>query len=395
MATIKHRAPRPMAQILPHGQSSKTSAASHPQSPPAPAGHALRRAKDLASPELAKPPPEPPGPGQLKRAAALEGPPPPRVRPPDKASAALLGTLAPQPLHVGQGHADVGTVGDFRLDKLEDRPAADKKDNLLGTKVENKREHAYKKLEFKSVNGTASNNLATVGQSKMKGAYFKDREKGHFEAQGKAELGATAATVKYENTHMGRLGTTRTKASVEVGATLTGEGALKASRKEPGVGLHAKGEALVGVKAEAKVEHAFNKHASVGAEGSVTAGTYASGTATAVFDKDSRTAMVKVAGIGLAGAQEVGHGEVKMGPVRMSGGAGAIQGLYGGASFAGGMNNGRLGFTADVGASLGVGLRARVGANVNMNPLFDAAHGFGDKMKRGPRPPSHPSLATA
>jgi hypothetical protein len=307
----------------------------------------------------------------------------------------LLGTLAPQPLHVGQGHADVGTVGDFRLDKLEDRPPADKKDKLLGTKVENKREHAYKELEFKSVNGTASNNLATAGQSKMKGSYFKDHEKGHFEAQGKVELGATAATVKYENTHKGRLGTTQTKATVDVGATLTGEGALKASRKEPGVVLHAKGEALVGTKAEVKVEHAFNKHASVGAEGSVTAGTYATGTATAVFDKDSRTAMVKVAGIGLAGAQEIGHGEVKMGPVRMSGGAGAIQGLYGGASFAGGMNNGRLGFTADVGASLGVGLRARVGANVNMNPIFDAAHGFGDKMRRGPHPSSHPSLATA
>ncbi|MET0406061.1 MAG: hypothetical protein ABW123_26830, partial [Cystobacter sp.] len=226
------------------------------------------------------------------------------VTPPDKASAAV-------PVVPTDSLAHPLSIGDYELRKLD--------------QMEEGAREFSKRAEVKLWGDPKANHAALL-QAKTEGRGFYERGPHHLETQGKAEAAATLASGKYENVHQGRFGTTETKAEFAVGTRMVGEAAGKLSGTDGALVGHAKVEALAGASGEFKVEQKHGKHLSESLEGSVVAGARGLAVATAAFDRKERTAMAKVGFFALAGAREAVHGEVKVGALRLSAGAAAIQG---------------------------------------------------------------------
>ncbi|HZI04558.1 MAG TPA: hypothetical protein VEZ71_11070 [Archangium sp.] len=203
---------------------------------------------------------------------------------------------------------------------------------------------------------------------------------GHVQAHGKAGVEANLLSVEGRKQWGTPLGEGRVEGKLTVGTKAEAEAGALLNRKTGQAVLHGKGEAVAGAQAELELHQQLGRHGHAAGKAEGKAGAWAGATGTAAFDPRHGTAMVKAGYEAKAGAEAKAQGQVGMGPVTLSGGAGVMTGVGTEFKFGAGVHEGRFELDTDVGCAVGCGLTCGLGAAIDFK-----------RMGRGVKNLFHPS----
>ncbi|WP_414640789.1 hypothetical protein [Archangium sp.] len=194
-------------------------------------------------------------------------------------------------------------------------------------------------------------------------------EPGHHQAHGKAELEAHLLSAEGKKQWKNKLGEGRVEGTLTVGTKAEAEAGALLHRKNKQAVLHANGEVLTGAAAELELHQQLGRHGHAAGKAEGKAGVWAGATGTAAFDPKHGTALVKAGYEAKAGAEAKAQGQVAMGPVTVTGGAGVMTGVGTEFKFGAGMQSGRFELDADVGCAVGCGPTLGLGAVIDFKRM--------------------------